>query len=472
MNELFGLPYYSTNEETTNAITPQNLYGNMGTINTKYNSFENITDFIRYLMNHVVVLSALGNIVSLFKSTIDATSENLIDYYTTEKNHSLELIDKIRPYSVQATVNKSSYIKYSELEDIVRNVYENKGVNFAWIHEIGHYIIDDVRLMIDDMVVDTLTGEFLHFIYKTEMTESKLIGYNKIIGNVSSLYTYNNTKKCKYTLYIPLPFTFSKFYESSLPLVCLNFSDVHINVRLKEFDDVAYYPPLTKFNKNPKLKCNVIGNYIYLENDNRMKVAKTKHDMLMETIQSNGTTLINLNDTDTVMVQLNFCTLSKELYIACRLDEYIDGSQPNGEKKWNNYLVRITNSVTMKTGETVITYLDVNPIETMQIRYNGRERESAKDSVYYECIQKYDRHTRAEDDGINIYSFALHPEQLQPSGNANLGRIGSVDLLIKFKDSVVQYMRKTKKTMHINIYNKGINILRVMSGLAGLAYFE
>jgi hypothetical protein len=470
MNELFSLPYYSTNTNTQNAISPQNLYGDIGNINYKYNSFANITDFIKYLMDHIFILSSLGNIIQLFKSTIESTSENLINYYTLEKNASLDLINKINPYVYEISYN--NYINYSELEKIIRDIYESKNVDFAWIREIGHYIIDTIDLYIDDAIIDHLTGEYLHFMYKTEITESKKSGYDKMIGNVPSLYTFNNTKKCKYTLYVPIPFTFSKFYEASIPLICMNHADMSVRVKLKNFNDVAYYPDLIQFNRKPKLKCSMIGNYLYIEHEDRMNVAKEKQEILMETIQYNGETLIDLNTTDTITIELNFCTLSKELFIACRLDEYTDGSQANGEKKWNNYLVKIPKNIVSSFGSLNVTYEEINPIDTNQIKYNGREREATKESVYFECIQKYQHHTCGDNDGINVYSFALYPELLQPTGNANLGRIGTVELIIKFKDDIVQYVRDAKKTMHINVYNKGINILRIMSGLAGLAYFE
>ena len=165
-------------------------------------------------------------------------------------------------------------------------------------------------------------------------------------------------------------------------------------MKLRNFSDVAYYPELVKFNRKPKLKCNVIGNYLYLDHEDRMNIAKEKQEILIETIQYNGETLIDVNTTDTITIELNFCTLSKELFIACRLDEYIDGSQSNGEKKWNNYLVRIPKNIVTNSGSLEVSYVDVNPIDTIQIKYNGRERESQKSSVFYECIQKSCHHTR------------------------------------------------------------------------------
>ena len=469
MKELFGLPYYASNSANVKAITPQSLYNDIGNINSKYNSFANNTDFIKYLMDHIIILSQLGYIIPLFKATIPATSEALINYYSLEKSASLDLIDKINPYTL-TSVNGS--IKYSGLEDIIRNIYNKKPVNFAWISELGHYIIDEMQLIMGDAVIDQITGEFLHIITFTEGAGAKKRGYSRMIGNVPELTTYNNIPKRRYVLYVPMMFTFSKFYEAALPLICMKFVDISVRVKLKKFEDVAYWAPMTKFNKRPKLKCSVIADYIYLDHDERFRMAPLKHEPNIELIQYNGDTIVDLSTTNTTTIRLNFNGTSKELYIVCRMDEYVDGSLPNGEKQWNNYLVKVPKNETLINGETVISYVDVNPIDTIQIKYNGRERETTKDIMFYTCLQRLKHHNVCIYDGINVYSFAITPQLLQPSGAANLGKVGYVDLVIKFRDDVVALVGKNKKTLRVGVYNKSVNILRIMSGLAGLAFYN
>ena len=75
-------------------------------------------------------------------------------------------------------------------------------------------------------------------------------------------------------------------------------------------------------------------------------------------------------------------------------------------------------------------------------------------------------------DGISVYSFALSPQILQPSGAANLGKLETVELVITFREDVIALVGKNKKTMRIGVYNKSVNVLRVMSGLAGLAFYN
>jgi hypothetical protein len=470
MKHLFGLPYYPSNTETLLAITPEKLYNDIGNINYKYNGFAQTKDYIKYLMDHIIRWSQLGYIIPLFKATITATRDELISYYLTEKNNSIDEINKINPYTL---TNMNGGVKYSTLEDIVRNIYNKNPVNFAWIQELGHYIIDKVELLIDDAVIDQYNGELMHIIYSTEGSADTLRGYKKMIGHVPELNTFNNTKKQKYKLYIPILFTFSKFYTAALPLVSMLYANASIRVKLKNFEDVAYWAPMTQFNKKIKVKCNMIADYIYLDHEERFKQAPLRHEMLIDLFQSNGEYSIDLStiENNTTSVRVNFNGTSKELFLVCQLMDYIDGSLPNGEKQWHNYLIKVPKNEKIVNGATVIEYLDVNPIETLEINFDGRLREPAKEILYYNCIQRLKHHSTSLYDGINVYSFAISPQLLQPSGSANLGKVGYIDLVIKFREDVMALIGKNKKLMRIGVYNKSINMLRIMSGLAGLAFY-
>jgi len=469
MKDLFGIPYYSDNSSNSNAITPTSLYNDLGNINNTYNSFTVMTDFIKYMMDHIIKISTLGNIVPLFKKTIDATSLELLNYYQTEKSNCLSIIDRIHPYTL-TSINGS--VKYSTLEDIIRNIYNKEQVNFAWIREIGHYLIDSVELLIGDAVIDKYNGEYMHIQASTETTGERLQGYKKMIGDVPELYTYNNKKKYSYKLFIPITFSFSKFYNASLPLFCLQHTDVSIRVKLHQLTDVAYWAPMTKFNKIPQLKCKMIADYIYIDHDERMRIAPLAQDILVDTIQYNGDILVDLSTETEKTIKLCFGGTSKELFIVCQMDEYINGSLLNGEKQWNNYLVSVPKEYKMINGSYETTINNVNPIDSMEIRFNGRQREPLKDILYYNCIQRIVHHTTSLYDGINVYSFSIRPEEQQPSGVANTGKIGYVELYIKFRDDVIALVGKQKKLLRIGIYNKSINFLRVRSGMAGLAFYN
>ena len=62
-----------------------------------------------------------------------------------------------------------------------------------------------------------------------------------------------------------------------------------------------------------------------------------------------------------------------------------------------------------------------------------------------------------------MYSFAIKPEEHQPSGTLNMSRIDSAVLALKIEDA-------TKKTGNLQVYAVNYNVLRILSGMGGLAY--
>jgi len=74
------------------------------------------------------------------------------------------------------------------------------------------------------------------------------------------------------------------------------------------------------------------------------------------------------------------------------------------------------------------------------------------------------------DNPINVYSFALQPEEHQPSGTCNFSRIDTTTLV--FDSVTTSGLAKPTKTTPFNfrIYAVNYNIFRVMSGMGGLAY--
>jgi len=112
------------------------------------------------------------------------------------------------------------------------------------------------------------------------------------------------------------------------------------------------------------------------------------------------------------------------------------------------------------------TYLNktVNPISQVLLQLNGQDRFSVREGMYFNYVQPWQHHSNTPADGINMYSFSLNPEEHQPSGTCNMSRIDNATLNLTFNDSTVA----TNAT--IKIYATNYNVLRIMSGMAGLAY--
>jgi len=107
-----------------------------------------------------------------------------------------------------------------------------------------------------------------------------------------------------------------------------------------------------------------------------------------------------------------------------------------------------------------------NPVVVAKIQLNGQDRFSEREGSYFSWVQPYECHTRCPDEGINVYSFALRPEEHQPSGTCNFSRIDNATLQLVLSNATVE----GTKTAKVRVYATNYNVLRIMSGMGGLAY--
>jgi hypothetical protein len=122
--------------------------------------------------------------------------------------------------------------------------------------------------------------------------------------------------------------------------------------------------------------------------------------------------------------------------------------------------------VTLYQWDNYGCYLDGsrNPSKSVLLQLNGHDRFSERDGAYFNYVQPWQCHTNTPADGVNCYSFALNPEQHQPSGTCNFSRIDNATLNVTYDAAFSQV------DSSVNIYATNYNVLRVMSGMGGLAY--
>ena len=107
-----------------------------------------------------------------------------------------------------------------------------------------------------------------------------------------------------------------------------------------------------------------------------------------------------------------------------------------------------------------------NPVVTAKLQLNGQDRFSEREGTYFDLVQPFQHHTRNPDTGINVYSFALRPEEHQPSGTCNMSRIDNATLQLVLSTNAIG----GDNTAKVRVYATNYNVLRVMSGMGGLAY--
>lgn len=117
----------------------------------------------------------------------------------------------------------------------------------------------------------------------------------------------------------------------------------------------------------------------------------------------------------------------------------------------------------------------VNPVSKAIIQFNGQDRFDEREGMFFNCVQPFQHHTCTPADGINVYSFAINPENHQPSGTANLSRIDTTYLQLKYKDATIKFDEEAplgyfNSDSQLFVFDFSYNVLRVMSGMAGVAY--
>jgi len=132
-----------------------------------------------------------------------------------------------------------------------------------------------------------------------------------------------------------------------------------------------------------------------------------------------------------------------------------------------------SNSTVSDAGTFVLTEtsLDMhcwgqNPVVTAKLQLNGQDRFSEREGSYFSWVQPFQSHTRNPDEVINVYTFALRPEEHQPSGTCNFSRIDNATLQLVLSNATVE----GTKTAKVRVYATNYNVLRIMSGMGGLAY--
>ena len=328
------------------------------------------------------------------------------------------------------------------------------------------------------------------------------------------------------TLYIPLQFWFCRSPGLALPLIALQYHEVKINLDLRPIDECLWAVDLltaegvqaTNAYSQSLVAASLYVDYVFLDTDERRRMAQNPHEYLIEQLQFTGDESVGSSSNK---IKLNFNHPCKELVWVVQPDANVDycssfkggnalhatmGAQPfnytdaidalpnsimafSSDASAGNVIsatglfadgVVAANSATSADTADVSdaasfvlaeTALDMhcwglNPVVVAKLQLNGQDRFSEREGTYFDQVQPFQAHTRAPDTGINVYSFALRPEEHQPSGSCNFSRIDNATLQLVLSNATVS----GQNTAKVRVYATNYNVLRVMSGMGGLAY--
>ncbi len=379
--------------------------------------------------------------------------------YRRYSHFALESIEQT--FTGNPDFNKKVNIQVTRNADLIGRTYLRvtlpaltaSGSGCSWVNEIGHQLIKNVSVDIGGQEIDKHYAEWFTIWNSLTLPTGQLDGYNQMIGNVAGLTgafpahavsSGNSTEET--VLYVPLVFTWNRLPAIYLPMVALQFQDVRITV---EFRNVNECIRGTYSGSTPQLgETSLWVDYVYLDSEERRLFARGKHEYLVEQLQYQGEE--SLNGTNN-KVKLAFNHPVKELYWVVARNDNMDTSV-NTYMDWTNF----TDKHVDNDGD--------NPVLTSKLLLNGQERFAPRDGKYFRLIQHYQNHTNSGIEGLNVYSFAIHPEEHQPSGTTNFSRIDNASLNVVLTSA----MSGVDATIKVFVFS--YNILRVASGLGGLAF--
>jgi len=365
---------------------------------------------------------------------------------------------------------------------------------------LGYNLLKYVELDIGGQLIDRLYGEWLYLwdALSSDLTTSKklwnMVGAGpNVTGTVAQTYindinnnlnvlnstvtltvpnscttTSNGHPSLPNTLYIPLNFFYTRNPGAALPLIALQYHEVKINI---EWNDVQFIKgnftsktngiDSTLFPTQP-IQAAVYIDYIYLDTEERRRMAQNSHEYLIEQTQFNEDKGISSYNN---RIDLTFNHPVKELVWVVQPTSYTNCAN---SKAFGGTRLR------------PFTY-DQDAVYQQNLQINGQDRMDKRYGDYFNSVQSYQHHTGLSASvqsstslpihqaGIYCYSFALKPEEHQPSGTCNFSRIDTATLVMNMSGSVV-IDPDADKTWDVRVYAVNYNILRVMSGMGGLAY--
>ena len=278
-------------------------------------------------------------------------------------------------------------------------------------------------------------------------TKYQRMSYTHLSGNAA--ITTAAPSEC----YIPMRFWFCRNPGLAIPLIALQYHEVKFNITFNQ--TTAWC-----FGTNPttglSTACNlaVYADYVYLDTTERRQFAQNAHEYLIDQLQAQQEASSGTSTTNTI--RLNFNHPVKELiWVGAPQALVANSGNYNNNVRGPATPSAIVGTTSANTGSNT-------PLQT-KIILNGTDRFTQRNLKYFTRNQVWESHTgfgaTGVPDSIAVYSFALRPEEHQPSGTCNFSRIDTAQLY--FSGDVVNAL---------NIYAVNYNVLRIMSGMGGLAY--
>jgi hypothetical protein len=369
----------------------------------------------------------------------------------------------------------------------------NSAFDGCWVAERA---IAAVELTIGGQRIDKHYQAWFRLYAEVFLGESDKINYGKITSGSAAVA---DTSTNKTFVYLPLLFFFNRNPGLYLPLIALQYHEVRL-----DFDLTSNF---SSYFGSSSPTFEVWANYVYLDTEERRRFAQKGHEYLIEQVQHTGgdslsgqqnTVRLSFNHPVKELVwcyqntnsaatnsMWNFSTGISNVNVTCNV-AYVNSlqcTQPHhagspllasnvsatgaanvlftvgvGAYGWMEEGLQVAGAV---TGLGQNAY-EVGPMRDFKLILNGQDRFKEQPGKYFNQYQPYVYHSGTPYPGIYVYSFALQPEEHQPTGTCNFSRIDNAQVFFNLKNSTTNLLQK--------MFAVNYNILRIQSGMGGLAF--
>jgi hypothetical protein len=406
--------------------------------------------------------------------------------YRRHTNFAMESIEQ--SFNGNNNFGSSVSVLITRNGDLINRIYYNAVIKnsktkgnaatssgLALVPYFGQRLLKSIELEIGGQRIDKHYSEWLYIWNELTMSPGKKSGYQIMVGGEPKNRSIFLDAEEKYEVYVPLEFWFCRNIGLALPLIALQYHEVKINITYASSSELVDSDPANVCNmsddgtlkaddgttslagvsnsqllgKHGDLRLENVSlwvDYIFLDTDERKRFAQLSHEYLIEQLQFPGSDTIASTEDPLTMkgVRMVFNHPCKELVWTVRPDKPFT--------YWNNFSDNSSN----------IYPIGENPVLRAKIQLNGNDRFAERNGDYFSVVQPYQHHECTPslyNNGINLYSFALKPEEHQPSGTLNMSRIDTAVLSVSSSVSGT-----------ISVYAVNYNVLRILSGMGGLAY--
>lgn len=282
-----------------------------------------------------------------------------------------------------------------------------------WQPSIGYVLLKKMRLFLNDVELESAERLWYHIYDNLFLPEGVRGGMDDMIG------TNQLRLSQAHTILVPLKQFHCKRHgqrQVYLPLL----GSYKGSTLTMEFDCESFENCVTSYAGTQEvtdLECTIIVDYIFLTNFERERLVNKPYPVLVETVQ----------DVEAYSFKEVTSTSGDSFMPTDRVD--LDLSEVNFPVKYLAFVAYTTSDLANKN---YFRYSDV--IERVTIRFDNMDRTEDFDATYYNLVEPFYRAQRCKDDHIHMYSFALHPHDMQPSGHFTFRNIKRPSLSIQLKE--------------------------------------